>query len=216
MTEKEIAEIALENKKLIFAVIKWVIIAIGVVISFWVIDVGKLKLEREKARNLNKQNLLNTYLQATETPNPDLWLRKLRLIKALSDNDMADMKLWAQKEEKYIKEVSALVVLYQETVKVVSILSNRDQYLSDEWKSARNRFYELYHGDLVFYKESDNVQTAMVQFKHQLEAINPNEDNSWDEMDQQLLSLVIVLSEESEKLKTERNKSNRCTTLKFG
>ena len=206
MTEKENAEIALENKKLIFAVIKWAIIAIGVVISFWVIDVGKLKLETEKARNLNKQNLLNTYLQATETPNPDLWLRKLRLIKELSDNDMADMKLWAQKEEKYIKEVSALVVLYQETVKVVSTLSNRNQYLSDEWKSARNRFYELYHGDLVFYKESDNVQTAMVQFKNRLEVINPDEDKSWDEMDQQLLSLVIVLSEESEKLKTEHSR----------
>lgn len=205
MTEKEIAEIALEYGKLIFAAIKWAIIAVGVVISFWIIDVGKLKLEKQKAVNLNKQNLLNTYLQATETPNPDLWLRKLRLIKALSDNDMTDMKSWAEKEEKYIKEVSALVVLYQETVKVASVLSNRDQYLSDEWKKARNRFYELYHGDLVFYNETDTVETAMVQFKKQLESIRPDEDKSWDIMDQELLSLVVVLSQESEKLKTKHN-----------
>lgn len=61
--------------------LKWVVAAIGAVASFLVIDWGKLKLEKNKAKSQKEQSLLNSYLEATETSNPDLWLRKLRLIK---------------------------------------------------------------------------------------------------------------------------------------
>ncbi len=205
MNEKEIAELALENRKLFFEIIKWTILSLGVVISFWIIDVGKLQLEEKRASNENKKNLLNAYLEATETPDPDLWLRKLRLIKALSDKNVTDMKSWATQEEKYIKEVSALVVLYQETMKVASVLSNRDQFQADEWKKSRNRFYELYHGDLVFFGESKKVEDAMVKFKKSFEAITKSKQKNWDGLDQELLMLVITLSEETEKLKREHN-----------
>ena len=202
MTEQEIAQLDLEHQKMIFEVVKWIIISIAAIISFWIIDVGKLRLERKRSSNENKLNLLNAYLKATEVPNPDLWLRKLRLIKALSDKNVTDMKSWAIQEEQYIIKVSALVVLYKETMKVASVLANRDQYLSDEWKKSRNRFYELYHGELVFYKESEDVEDAMVAFKDKLEAIDPGKEDDWNEMDQELLNLVITLSAESEKLKS--------------
>ena len=56
-------------------ILKWIVVAVGAVISFAVIDFGKLQLERFRATAENRRELLNSYLKATEAPEPDVWKR---------------------------------------------------------------------------------------------------------------------------------------------
>ncbi|MEM6720242.1 MAG: hypothetical protein AAF611_13035 [Bacteroidota bacterium] len=186
--------------------LKWVVAAIGAIVSFYVIDVGKLKLEKQKAKTQKEQALLDSYLKATETPNPDLWLRKLRLIKKFSTD--AHILDWATKEEIFIKEQSALIELYKETVKVTSVLANKNAYNSPDWIEASKRYYQLYWADLPFYGESQPVISAMIAFKKKFDKIkNDSTDVEWQQMNVALIELSETLKEETKKLEGEQDKT---------
>ncbi|GAA3653695.1 hypothetical protein [Flavivirga jejuensis] len=185
--------------------LKWVVAAIGAVATFFVIDIGKLKLEKYKAKTQKEQSLLNSYLQATETPDPDLWLRKLRLIKIFSTD--SHILEWASGEEKFIKEQSALIELYRETVKVTSILANRNTYNTPDWIEASKRYYQLYWADLPYYGESQPVISTMIEFKKKFDKIENDSDvEQWRAMNIALIKLAKTLKEETKKLENKHNK----------
>jgi len=193
-------KLKVERLKARSEIIKWFLIAAGAVISFYVIDVGKLKIEKFTAESGNQERLLNSYLSATESPDPDLWKRKLGLIKQFS-KDTAILH-WADREEKYINEVSALLALYKETIKVASILANKQISGTTEWSNASSRFYQLYWAELPYYGESQPVISKMIAFKRELDEIQHNNDrqNDWESMDGALYELSKTLKEESKKL----------------
>ena len=181
-------------------ILKWIIALIGAIGSFYIIDWGKLKLEKQKAINQKEQSLLNAYLDATETSNPDLWLRKLRLIKTFSkDTTIIE---WALDEEKEIEEKSALIQLYKETMQVTSVLANKNTYNTKDWVEASKRYYQLYWAELPYYGESKSVEKAMVKFKQKLDDIEKSSGiEKWEAMNIELIVLSTTLKEEREKLK---------------
>ena len=179
--------------------IKWLLIAIGAVISFYIIDIGKLRVEKFNAESSSQQKLLDSYLSATESPNPDLWKRKLNLIKNFAKDSA--ILLWADKEVKYINEKAALLALYKETVNVTSVIANRQTYGTPEWINATKRFYQLYWADLPFYGESRTVAAGMIAFKKKLDEIKDGKDMfKWQEMDLALITLSSTMQTESKKL----------------
>lgn len=189
-----------ERFKSLVEISKWVVISIGAIISFFIIDVGNLKIEEFKADSAHGENLLNSYLESANTSNPDLWTRKLGLIREFS-NDSVIIN-WAKKEEVFIKDRAALLTLYKETINVGSILANQNLYDTEEWKNALKRFYQLYWADLPFYGETQPVINAMVNFKSILDQISDkNEIEKWREMDNGLHRLSETLKKESEILK---------------
>lgn len=111
----EIEKLRLEQARYRADLLKWVVIAIGAVISFAVIDYGKLRIEQFRATAENQRELLNAYLKSTESPEPDIWRRKLRLI--VNSTGDPQTTLWAQAELKYINNFAALDTLYRETLR---------------------------------------------------------------------------------------------------
>ena len=185
--------------------LKWAVAAFGAMVSFFIIDLGRLNLEKYKTKTQKEQSLLNSYLLATETPDPDLWLRKLRLIKMFSTD--SQILEWASGEEKFIKEQSALIELYKETVKVTSILANRKTYNTPDWIEASKRYYQLYWADLPYYGESQPVISTMMEFKKQFDKIeNDRTTEQWEAMNIALIELAETLREETKKLENEHNK----------
>ncbi len=196
----EYEKLKVERSKAKYELMKWLLLAIGAIISFYVIDIGKLNIERFTAEAANQEKLLNSYLVATESPNPDLWQRKLSLIKHFSKDSA--ILLWADREVKYINEKAALLALYKETLNVTSILANRQLYGTEEWQNASKRYYQLYWAELPFYGESPSVSSAMIAFKKQLDQIQTNKEvEKWEKMDFALIELSSTLREESENLK---------------
>lgn len=184
--------------------IKWVLIAIGAIISFWIIDIGKLKLEKLNAESIRQQKLLDSYLTATEASNPDLWKRKLKLIKNFAKDSL--IAEWTRNELAFIKEKAALLSLYKETVNVASIIANRETFRTPEWNNATKRFYQLYWADLPFYGESDTVISRMIAFKTQLDAIGDGTDPyKWKLMDLEVIRLSGTMKSESAKLDPDIN-----------
>jgi hypothetical protein len=59
---------------------KWVIAAAGAILSFWVIDLGKLRLEQHRFEAESARQVLSAYLTATEAPEPEIWRRKLHIL----------------------------------------------------------------------------------------------------------------------------------------
>ena len=175
--------------------IKWALIALGAIISFYIIDLGKLRVEKFTAESTSQENFLNSYLTATESPDPDLWKRKLSLLKYFS-KDTAILS-WAEKEEIYIKERAALSALLKETVNVASILANRQLYGTEDWQKASKRYYQLYWADLPFYGESREVESAMVSFNLKLNDIQSKEEiDKWRQMDLAVIDLSKILRAE--------------------
>src|SRR5262245_36218721 len=106
-----------------FEIAKWIIVALGAVVSFYVIDVGKLRLEEFRSRAENQRSLLTAYLNATEAVQPDVWKRKLRVLQTFSDD--ARIREWAGQELEYIQNFAALDALYVETMRVAAQLVSR-------------------------------------------------------------------------------------------
>jgi|SRR5688572_28742640 len=195
----ELEKLKIEKLQTRNELIKWALIALGAIISFYIIDVGKLRIEKFTAESTNEENLLNSYLTATDSPQPDLWKRKLNLLKYFS-KDTAILT-WAEKEEIYINEKAALLALYKETVNVASVLSNRQLYGTEDWQTASKRFYQLYWADLPFYGESQAVVKRMVAFKTELDNIQNKDDiKNWQNMDNELIHLATALRDESDAL----------------
>lgn len=181
---------------------KWIIISVGAVISFLVIDIGNLKVAEFKADTAHEENLLESYLESAKTANPDLWTRKLRLIREFS-NDSVIIN-WAVKEEEYIKNKAALLSLYKETVSVSSILANENLYETEEWKKASKRYYQLYWAELPFYGETKPVIIKMIKFKNKLDSLKINEKpDKWREMNNALHALSTALKKESQLLEAK-------------
>jgi cell division protein FtsB len=67
----------LERSRYRMDILRWIVIAAGAIISFAVIDYGKLRLERQQAAADSQRQLLEAYLKATESPEPEVWKRNL-------------------------------------------------------------------------------------------------------------------------------------------
>ena len=63
---------------------KWIIAtsvaSIGGVISFFVIDLRSQELREEQAVEESRRELVVAYMSAADNPDPDVWLRKLRIM----------------------------------------------------------------------------------------------------------------------------------------
>ncbi len=188
-----------EKFKSIVEIIKWGLISIGAIVSFLIIDIGNLNIEKFRADSSHEESLLNSYLESTKTANPDLWRRKLRFISKFSSDTIVTK--WAITEEEYVKNKAGLLALYKETVGVCSILANRSLYDTEEWRKASKRYYQLYWAELPFYGETQPVISAMINFKLHLEEItNTTELEKWQNMDVALIKLSNILKKESKTL----------------
>ena len=194
----EYERLRLEQARYRADVLKWIIVAVGAVISFAVIDYGNLKLERFRATAENQRELLNAYLKATESPAPEVWKRKLKLIvnSTVDENTTA----WAQAELEYINKFAALDALYRETLKVASQLVEPNRLLEPERVQARARFNQLYWADLPYAGESQEVISAMIAFRSQLIlAENAGSGiegrDQWEQLNQDLIRLSGALRE---------------------
>jgi hypothetical protein len=146
----------LEMWKYVADLVKWVIAGIAAVISFYVIDVGKLKLETFKSHADNRRLLLQAYLNATDSVQPDIWKRKLRVLQTYSDDDR--IKEWAKREQSFIEMYAEQDALYREALKVASQLAYRSA-TKGQREVARSRFEQLYWADLPYARESPPVAT---------------------------------------------------------
>jgi len=116
----ELRKVRLEEWRFMGEIAKWLIAGVAAVVSFYVIDFGKLKLEEFKSRAENQRQLLQAYLSATESVQPDVWKRKLRVLQTYSDDDR--IRKWAGGELQFIEQYAELNALYRETLKVASQL----------------------------------------------------------------------------------------------
>src|SRR6266700_5623451 len=91
--ELELLKFDLERSRYRTDIAKWALIALGAVVSFAVIDYGKLQIERFQATAENQRQLLQAYLTATEAAQPDVWKRKLHVIQNFATDDQ--IKKWA-------------------------------------------------------------------------------------------------------------------------
>jgi len=163
----ERAKLTLERDRFRAEIIRWLVLAVGAVVSFAVIDYGRLQLERFRTTAENERALLNAYLEASATVEPDLWLRKLDLIRTLSTNDR--LRSWAAGEIIFVRQCAAKAAIYRETLRTgAALLDPHDR--SDKRIAARRRFEELYWADLPYVRESSEVAAAMVKFRTALVA----------------------------------------------
>ena len=179
--------------------LKWIVGVIGAsvsfVASFYVIDYCKLRLERFRATAEHQRQLLDAYLKATETPQPDVWVRKLHVLTSFATDE--SVRKWAQVELVYIQEFAALDALYRETLKIASQLVDPSQLNSPERGHARIRYDQLYWADLPFAGESQAVIEAMISFRSQLmkaERAGASAE-TWDGLYGKLIKLSEALKE---------------------
>ena len=70
-----------------------------------------------------------------------------------------------ERQEKRFEEKAAL---YKETRQLLSFLSTNDSKTSDIYETKRNKFWELYWGDLASV-ETHPIESLMVQFGNKLD-----------------------------------------------
>jgi hypothetical protein len=148
----------LERTRYVTDLLKWVAVAVGAIASFAVIDYGKLRLERFQVAAENQRQLLDAYLTATESPEPDVWKRKLLVLINFAEDER--IKAWARAELDYINEFAAREALYGETLKVASQLIGPGRTDDPVRTAARIRFDQLYWADLPYVRESPAVAQA--------------------------------------------------------
>jgi len=198
-SDLELLKYQLERSRYRTDILKWVIIAIGAIVSFAVIDYGKLKLEQFQVTANNQRQLLEAYLNATESPQPDVWKRKLHVLENFAGDE--GMRQWVQSELKYIENFAALDALYRETLKVASQLIERGKLNNPERVKERARFNQLYWADLPYAGESQAVITAMVRFRNGLETAEQKPENieAWNKLNELLINLSQALRESTPK-----------------
>lgn len=194
-TELETEKFILEKSRYLTDLLKWIVIAIGAVISFAIIDYGKLKLEQFRVAAENQRELLNAYLRATESPDPEVWKRKLNLIINSPSDESA--KAWARLELEYIQNFAALDSLYRETLRVASQLVDSKRLNEPDRIQARGRYDQLYWADLPYANESKKVELAMIAFRENLMKAesSPNATDKWEALNVRLIELSIALRE---------------------
>lgn len=193
--ELEAEKVNLEKVRYLTDILKWIVVAIGTVISFAIIDYGKLQLEQFRVAAENQRELLSAYLKATESPEPEVWKRKLNLIINSPSDESA--KEWARRELVYIDKFAALDTLYRETLKVASQLVDPKRLYEPDRIQARARYDQLYWADLPYAGESKKVELAMIAFREKLMKAesSPNEKDKWEALNIPLIELSIALRE---------------------
>lgn len=187
----------LEELRFRSELIKWTIVAVGAVASFYLVDLGKLRLEEFKARRDNQRTMLEAYLKATEAAQPEVWKRKLRVLETFSDD--SNIQQWAKGELKYIDDFAAKEALYRETLRVASQLvatgGVADAKSAAERHLARGRFEQLYWADLPFVGEDQAVIAGMIGFRRALMAAEARPDGreEWDAVNVALIELSKAL-----------------------
>ena len=191
--ELEALKFRLDKARYRTDLVKWIIVACGAIISFYVLDLGRLQLEQFRVGAENERQLLSAYLTATESAQPDIWKRKLRILKSMSNDQR--MKDWAQDELKYIETFAALDALYRETLKIASQLVEHGNLNDPERIKARIRFNQLYWADLPHAGESQPVIAAMIAFREALMIAEkqPNNSPAWNVLNLKLIELSNAL-----------------------
>lgn len=190
----EVEKLRLEQARYRADILKWIVVAVGAVISFAVIDYGRLRLEQFRATAENQRELLNAYLNATDTPEPQVWKRKLTLIVNSTDDEKTIA--WANRELEYIDKFAALDALYRETLKVASQLVEPSRLEEPDRVQARARYNQLYWADLPYAGESQDVIDAMIAFRNQLlvaENAGPEAEAEWEKLNGRLIDLSKAL-----------------------
>jgi len=189
----ELAKFRLEQTRYRTDVAKWIVVALGAIISFWVIDYGRLKLEEFRVTAETKRQLLEAYLRATESPQPDVWKRKLHVLRNFADD--GSMKRWAEEELRYIDTFAALDALYRETLKIASQLVEPTRLGEPDRVQARVRYNQLYWADLPYAGESQAVIDAMIAFRDQLILAErePADTKAWEVLNRRLIELSQAL-----------------------
>lgn len=196
--ELERQKFELERSRYRMDILRWIVVAAGAIISFAVIDYGKLRLERAQAAADSQRQLLEAYLKATESPEPEVWKRNLGVLEQLTDDSR--MRQWVQREREYIDTFAAQDALYRETLKVASQLIEPARLSDPERAKSRARFDQLYWADLPYVHESANVSGAMVAFRKGLIAAEsaPAEAEAWSRLYSLLIQLSTTLAREAE------------------
>jgi len=156
----------MESKDII-DLIKWAIVGVCAIISFIVIDIGRLNIENAKFEADRRQKLLESYLASTETSDPLVWRRKLQIVSRLGDYDMC---AFAVAQLQFIDEHEARNALYREAVSVAGRLIDTQIYGQPEWYQRKSRLNQLYYGELPLAKLSDDVRTSMDNYFEKLKA----------------------------------------------
>ena len=120
---------------------KWIVLALGAIVSFIVIDWGKLRLERQKVSADGQRQLLDSYLKATESADPEIWKRKLHVVQSFANDSRTND--WVKAELQYIDQFAEQDALYREAAKTASQLVEPSQLNDPERKRARTRFEQL-------------------------------------------------------------------------
>lgn len=181
-------------------IVKWIVIAIGAVISFAVIEYGTLVLERSKFTAENERELLKSYLIATETNQPEIWKRKLRIIRDFTSE--REVKDWAISELSDIENFAGLAALYRETLTVAAQLIEPRRLFDPKRVQARIRYNQLYWADLPYAGESEAVESAMFRFRSALiaaENAGAEAAKPWEELNQKLIELSRALRDPTPK-----------------
>jgi hypothetical protein len=167
--EMDMARLALERARFRADILKWLIIAVGAVISFVVIDYGRLRLEQYRATAENERALLQAYLNAGDATNPEVWARKLQVIRTLSRDE--SLRGWAAQELAYIRQCALKESVYRDTLRVAAELLRPRDPTDPDWLQARKSFERLYWADLPYVRESAPVVEGMVAFRKALDLI---------------------------------------------
>ncbi len=190
----ELEKISLEKTKHRMELVKWFFISLGAVASFWVIDIGKLKLEQYRAQSQNERELLMSYLGAMESEKPEVWRRKIQFLMQYSNDSR--IKSFSHNQIEYINKYAELDALYRETLKVASKLSINESLTSEDRKKAKQRFEQLYWAELPLAGESESVSKAMIDFRKKLYA-QPQDDEGdskyWNKLNLSLLELATAV-----------------------
>ncbi len=190
-------KLELERARYRTEIVKWIVIAIGAVISFAIIDYGKLRLEQARLASDNQLRFIEAYSKATEAAEPEIWKRKLAVLQLFATD--ANVKAWAQNQLKYIDEFAALDALYRETLKSASQLVDSGTVNEPERMKARRRYEQLYWADLPFAGESSEVASAMVKFRAGLVGAErtPTNFEAWADLNSLLIELSQTLKQAS-------------------
>ena len=173
------------------------------------IDYGKLKLEQFRAASDRQLRLIEAYSKATEAAQPEIWKRKLHVIRLFATDN--DSRAWVKDELQYIDDFSALDALYRESLKTASQLVDPLTRADPDRMKARRRFEQLYWADLPFAGEPPSVAVAMVEFREGLlkaESKTPDSPE-WKEASKLLLKLSETLSKASHDLNATQARANR-------
>jgi hypothetical protein len=187
----EVLKFRLERARFRSEIVKWIVVAAGVAVSFAIIDYGKLRLERMRLASDNQLRFIEAYSRATDAAEPEIWKRKLDVLQLFATDDK--VRSWAVHQLDYIDTFAALDTLYRETLKTASQLVDPATLNDPERMKARRRFEQLYWADLPFAGESSEVASKMIDFRNGLIAAEKTSSagEAWPELN----SLLIQLSE---------------------